>query len=122
MAEARLDCWSPKWSRAMVEPGATVRLSTGTTWHFRWRSKRRRAYLTVAPGSTIALLHFGLQQSNRASAIASASHLDQLPPEALAGLSASDTAAIQKLHCPARRPPASRAVTSDHGYDCGPRY
>lgn len=57
--------------------------------------------VTVPPGGTVALLHFGVQQSNQAAAQVSAARLIQLPPEALVGLSSQDLAAIQNFVVPA---------------------
>jgi protocatechuate 3,4-dioxygenase beta subunit len=57
--------------------------------------------VTVQPGGTVAFLHFGAQQSTRASAQASAARLIQLPPEALMGISSQDLAAIQNFAIPA---------------------
>jgi Carboxypeptidase regulatory-like domain/Bacterial TSP3 repeat/Bacterial Ig-like domain (group 2) len=59
-----------------------------------WRS------VTVQPGSEVALLHFAAQQTSRVAAQASAQRLDLLPPEALAGLSASELGAIQNFVVP----------------------
>jgi hypothetical protein len=60
-----------------------------------WRS------LTVPPGGEVALMHFATQQTSRNAAQASTQRLDLLPPEALAGLSASELAAIQNFVVPA---------------------
>lgn len=56
--------------------------------------------VTVPAGSTVAIMHFTSQQTVRASAQASADRLDQLPPEALAGLSSDELAAIQNFIVP----------------------
>ena len=57
--------------------------------------------VTVPAGATIALLHFASQQTVRASAQASAQRLEQLPPEALAELSADELNEIQNFVVPA---------------------
>ncbi|MGZ4875462.1 MAG: beta strand repeat-containing protein, partial [Candidatus Angelobacter sp.] len=59
-----------------------------------WRS------VTVQPGAEVALLHFATQQTSRVAAQSSAQRLDLLPPEALAGLSTSELAAIQNFAVP----------------------
>ena len=56
--------------------------------------------LTVPPGGEIVLMHFAAQQTSRTAALASAQRLDQLPPEALAGLSPAELAAIQNFVVP----------------------
>ncbi len=56
--------------------------------------------ITVPAGQTVELLHFVSQQTVRASAQATAQRLIQLPPEALAGLSASDAANIANFRVP----------------------
>jgi hypothetical protein len=45
-------------------------------------------------------MHFAAQQTSRTSALASAQRLDQLPPEALAGLSSAELASIQNFVTP----------------------
>ncbi len=57
--------------------------------------------ITVPPGETVALMHFGVQQYSRAAAAASAERLVQLPPEALESLSPSEIAAIRNFAVPA---------------------
>jgi hypothetical protein len=59
-----------------------------------WRS------VTIQPGTEVALLHFAAQQTSRVAAQSSAQRLDLLPPEALAGLSTSELAAIQNFAVP----------------------
>jgi uncharacterized repeat protein (TIGR01451 family) len=56
--------------------------------------------LTLDPGETIGLMHFVVQQSGRPAALASAQRLAQLPPEALAGLSAAERVAIVNFDVP----------------------
>ncbi|MCB1875956.1 MAG: carboxypeptidase regulatory-like domain-containing protein [Chromatiales bacterium] len=57
--------------------------------------------LTLQPGQSIALLHFTAQQTGRESARQSALRLEQLPPEALTGLSAEERAAVINFTVPA---------------------
>jgi hypothetical protein len=57
--------------------------------------------LTIEPGATVAILHFGVQQLSRAAAVASAERLVQLPPEALAGLTEEELAAVRNFALPA---------------------
>jgi hypothetical protein len=59
-----------------------------------WRS------VTVPPGGEVVFMHFAAQQTSRTAALASAQRLDQLPPEALAGLSPAEVAAIQNFVVP----------------------
>ncbi|HEX3153214.1 MAG TPA: carboxypeptidase regulatory-like domain-containing protein [Candidatus Angelobacter sp.] len=57
--------------------------------------------VTVPPGGQVIFMHFAAQQTSRTAALASAQRLDQLPPEALAGLSTTELAAIQNFVMPA---------------------
>src|SRR5262249_16702786 len=57
--------------------------------------------VTIAPGATVAFVHFVSQQTVRAAAQASAQRLDQLPPEALTGLSTNHLNEIQNFVLPA---------------------
>jgi protocatechuate 3,4-dioxygenase beta subunit len=57
--------------------------------------------VTIQPGETVAYMHFGLQQANRASARASAERLVQLPPESLAGLSEAERGEVRNFSVPA---------------------
>ncbi len=57
--------------------------------------------VTVQPGATISYLHFGVVQSSRAAAQASAERLTQLPPEAISGLSVEERAQIRNFAVPA---------------------
>src|SRR6478672_6845938 len=59
-----------------------------------WRS------VTVQPGAEVAFLHFATQQTSRLAAQSSAQRLDLLPPEALAGLTTSELAAVQNFVVP----------------------
>jgi hypothetical protein len=56
--------------------------------------------VTIQPGQTIAFMHFAVQQIGRPGAQASAERLAQLPPEAIAGLSADEVGAIQNFAVP----------------------
>jgi hypothetical protein len=56
--------------------------------------------VVIPPGGTAAFLHFGVQQTGRAAAQASAERLIQLPPEALAGLSAEELSSIRNFAPP----------------------
>ena len=57
--------------------------------------------VTIPAGGTVGLLHFISQENLYASANASATRLVQLPPEALAGMSAIDLATIANFAIPA---------------------
>ena len=57
--------------------------------------------VTVPPGQTVALLHFGLQETGFLAARAAAARLVQLPPEALDGLTAAQIDAIANFAVPA---------------------
>ncbi len=57
--------------------------------------------VTVPPGQTVALLHFGVQETGFLAARAAAGRLVQLPPEALDGLTAEQIDAIANFAVPA---------------------
>ncbi len=57
--------------------------------------------ITIPPGTTVAFLHFVVQQTSRAAAQASAERLAQLPPEVLAGLSLEELSQIRNFAMPA---------------------
>ncbi|MEO8682116.1 MAG: carboxypeptidase-like regulatory domain-containing protein, partial [Vicinamibacterales bacterium] len=57
--------------------------------------------VTVQPGQTVAFAHFLVQQPKKTSAIAAAQRLAQLPPEAMAGLSAEERSQILNWAVPA---------------------
>jgi hypothetical protein len=57
--------------------------------------------IEVPANSSVALLHFVVEQTTRAAAIASAERLTQLPPEALVGLSADELSQIKNFVAPA---------------------
>jgi hypothetical protein len=59
-----------------------------------WRS------VTIQPGAEVAFLHFATQQTSRVAAQSSAQRLGLLPPEALAGLTTSELAAVQNFVVP----------------------
>src|SRR5215471_18141364 len=74
--------------------------------------------VTVPPGGTVAFMHFASQQTVRVSAQASAQRLDQLPTEALAGLSSDELNAVQNFvipadstNTPAPLPPINGSIT-----------
>lgn len=50
--------------------------------------------ITVAPGETVSLLYFGIQNFNRTAALEGAAALSAAPPEALLGLSESELSSI----------------------------
>ncbi len=56
--------------------------------------------VTVPPGQTVALLHFGVQETGFLAARAAAERLVQLPPEALTGLTAGDLGTIANFAVP----------------------
>lgn len=56
--------------------------------------------LTVPAGGTVAIMHFGAQQTSRLAAQRSAERLVQLPPEALAGLSLEEIGAVRNFDVP----------------------
>ena len=57
--------------------------------------------VTIQPGQSAIFMHFASQQTTRAGALAAAQRLTQLPPEALAGLSAEERGAIVNWIVPA---------------------
>ncbi len=57
--------------------------------------------VTIPAGGTIALMHFVVQETSQPAAQAAAERLEQLPPEALAGLTADELAEIQNFAAPA---------------------
>ena len=69
-----------------------------TSLSYQWNS------VTVPPGGTVAYLHFLVQESNRASAIAAATRLTDLPPEALDGLTTDEESWIQNFVVPTETP------------------
>jgi large repetitive protein len=82
-------------------PSASVHASNATrlvgdpgTVSYQWSG------LTVPPGGSVAILHFIVRQYTRASARSSVSRLAQLPPESLAGLSATQVSAVSNFSIP----------------------
>ncbi len=57
--------------------------------------------VTVPPGQTVVLMHFVVQQPRKTGAIGAAQRLAQLPPEAMAGLSADERSQILNWAVPA---------------------
>jgi 5-hydroxyisourate hydrolase-like protein (transthyretin family) len=81
---------------AAFAPPATVLPPSGNgALEYRWNG------ITVQPGQTVAVMHFAVQQPSQTAAVASATRLAQLPPEALADLSAAEIAEIGNFAVPA---------------------
>ena len=80
--------------RAQLRPVNALSYANNLTLTYQWR-------VTVPANGQAALMHFGVQQTSRAAAAASASRLVQLPPEALAGLSLAELSAIKNFVVPA---------------------
>ena len=74
---------------------ATVVTAANTTLRYGWNS------VSIAPGETIALMHFVTRQVARTGATSAAERLVQLPPEALAGLSVEELSWIRNFAIPA---------------------
>ena len=74
---------------ASYDPGTALELA------YQWDS------VTIQPNATVAYMHFGSAQTSRAAAQASVERLVQLPPEALAGLSAEERAEVRNFAVPA---------------------
>jgi hypothetical protein len=55
----------------------------------------------VPPGGAVALLHFGVQESEASAAVAAAERLAALPPEALADLTPAEIGAVVNFALPA---------------------
>ncbi|OGB21129.1 MAG: hypothetical protein A3I66_10075 [Burkholderiales bacterium RIFCSPLOWO2_02_FULL_57_36] len=68
--------------------------SSGTSLIAGWSN------VTVPANGRVILMHFQVQQINRASAMAAAERLQQLPPEALDSLSSEEIAAISNFALP----------------------
>jgi protocatechuate 3,4-dioxygenase beta subunit len=56
--------------------------------------------VTVPANGTVAFMHFASQENTHSAATAAAQRLEQLPPEALAGLTTDEIAAIQNFAVP----------------------
>jgi hypothetical protein len=81
--------------------GYTTPWSPGQEWDYgparttyEWRS------VVIAPGQSVAFMHFTTQQTSRAAARASLERLVQLPPEALSGLTAEEGRSVQNFAVP----------------------
>ncbi|MBC7925675.1 MAG: Ig-like domain-containing protein, partial [Bryobacteraceae bacterium] len=85
-------------------PGGADSLDAGSlTQNFTGRFARlveEWQNVTVPAGGTVAFLHFTSQQTSRNAARASADRLAQLPPEALAGLTAAELTQIRNFNAP----------------------
>jgi sarcosine oxidase gamma subunit len=57
--------------------------------------------VTIQPGETVAYMHFVTQQTGRIPARDSAKRLEQLPPEALVGMTEQEISAIRNFAVPA---------------------
>ncbi len=77
-----------------TQPTTTGSEGTSSTLTSRWTS------LTLQPGQRVAFLHFGAEHRDQAAATGAVSRLAQLPPEALAGLTDEDRAAIVNFVVP----------------------
>ena len=95
-------------SAAMVFQGADAALHAGSA-AFTARSNASRQWarasygwrgITIAPGQTAVLMHFVVQQLSTAASLASVQRLEQLPPEALAGLSQEEIGAVRNFVLP----------------------
>ena len=94
---------SPATGFAFDGPGASnpvsaATFSTPSTYtgqlSYQWSS------VTVPANSSVAFMHFGLQQISRSAAEASVARLVQLPPEALVGLSPQEITEILNFAVP----------------------
>lgn len=81
--------------------GYTTPWSPGQEWNYgpartsyEWRS------VVIAPGQSVAFMHFTTQQTSRAAARAALERLVQLPPEAVAGLTAEEARSVQNFAVP----------------------
>ncbi len=75
--------------------------------------------LTIAPGETVSVMHFAVQQTSRSAAQAAAERLVQLPPEALFGLTAGERAQIVNFDVPAAGMSALSALPALDGTAIG---
>jgi hypothetical protein len=62
--------------------------------YYRWNG------LTLQPGQRLILMHFAVQESDPTAAQAAINRLEQLPPDALAGLTADDKAVVVNFRVP----------------------
>jgi len=79
----------------LAPPLTTVPSASSDTLKYRWQT------VTVPAHQRVAVMHFAVQQPSQTAAHASAIRLSQLPPEALADLSAEEIAAIGNFDVPA---------------------
>src|SRR5204863_7625590 len=92
----------PTTAEVVGGPDARIHLSQATmapsgsdSLIYRWNS------ITVPPGQTVILMHFVVQNPNQTGATAAVQRLVQLPPEAIAGLSADERVQILTFNVPA---------------------
>ena len=104
----------PAVAFAFDGPGGQTRVGSATfsapsygALTYGWNS------VTVPAGGTVSLMHFVVQQWSDGAAQASAQRLVQLPPEALAGLSAQELASLQNFA------PPSGGVSTLSAFDIG---
>ncbi len=86
-----------------------VSYASPQTLTYGWQS------VTVPAGGTVALMHFVSLQANFGGAEASAQRLEQLPPEALAALSADEISAVVNFAVPPNGVSAVAALPSIGG-------
>lgn len=81
--------------------GYTTAWSPGQEWNY---GPARTSYewqsVVIAPGQSVAFMHFTTQQTSRAAARTALERLIQLPPEALTGLSAEESRGVQNFAVP----------------------
>jgi hypothetical protein len=75
--------------------------------------------VTVPAGGRVAIMHFLSSQINRQGALAAANRLEQLPPEALAGIDPLDMASIQNFAMPPNGISSVAALESLNGQVTG---
>jgi 5-hydroxyisourate hydrolase-like protein (transthyretin family) len=80
---------------AFAPPATVLPPASNGALEYRWNG------IAIQPGQTVAVMHFAVQQPSQTAATASATRLAQLPPEALADLSAAEIAAIGNFAVPA---------------------
>jgi len=89
---------------AFVLEGAGAAVSPGTAFYSKSQTNASPfvSYsMTIPAGQSAIIMHFVAQQPQQAGAIAAAQRLAQLPPEAMAGLSAAERANIVNWVVPA---------------------
>ncbi|MGE5243771.1 MAG: carboxypeptidase regulatory-like domain-containing protein [Betaproteobacteria bacterium] len=85
-------------------PGAATRVSAATLTSLAFPAAQLVhvwSNVTVPPGGTVAFMYFLSQETSRAVAAGAAARLDQLPPEALSGLSPAEVQEIRNFAVPA---------------------